>query len=295
MRILAAWLGRALSQVIRILPPWGQRAIGGLLGLLWFDVFRIRRSVILNNLERAFPEMSPGERVRLGRRSCLNMGLTVVEYAFLPRLTRQQVEREFVVEGAEHIERARRSPSGESRGVCLLTLHLGNGDLACGALSLLGYPMVLISKEFKLKWLNDLWFGMRARLGTEFIPPRNSSYAILKALKKSKFVTFVLDQFMGPPIGVETTFFSHPTGTALGLAVMAQRSRCPVVPVYTYRREDGKTVIRFESEIAFEEKDTAESSQAHMTQVYTDYLESVIRRHPEQWMWVHRRWKEFVR
>ncbi len=295
MKTFIGWLGRGLSYWLRLMPHSWRMAVGALLGWLWFDVFRIRRRVILDNLEKAFPHLSQAERRRLGRNSCFNMGRSVVEYSLLPSLNLEQVDREFIFEGWEEMERVRQRAASEGKGLLLLTLHLGNGDLACGALSLKGLPMALISKEFKVTWLNELWFGMRAKLGTEFIPPRNSSYAILKALKKQKMVIFVLDQFMGPPIGVETTFFGHPTGTALGLAVMAQRSKAPVVPVYTYRRDDGKTVIRFDSEIAFEERGTAEESQALMTQVYTDYLESVVRLYPEQWMWVHRRWKEFVR
>jgi len=106
-------------------------------------------------------------------------------------------------------------------------------------------------------------------------------------------VIFVLDQFMGPPIGVKTLFFGKETGTAMGLTVMAKRTGAPVIPVYCHERADGKQVVSCESEIEFEEKGEKSETLTYMTQKYTDKLESIIKLYPEQWMWVHRRWKKF--
>lgn len=284
-----ALLGRAFAACLRGLPAPVRYGLGDILGWLWFDVFRIRRRVVLDNLTRAFPDWDENQKVKVGRRSLFHLGRDLVEYAELPRLDKHRVEKMVQVEGWEHIEKAR----AQGKGVCLLTLHLGNGDLAVAALSILGLPMYLISKEFKLKWLNDLWFGMRAKLGTRFIPPRNSSYSVLKALKKQGVVVFVLDQFTGPPIGVKTKFFGHETGTGLGLAMMADRAECPVVPAYTYRIGPERHVIRFGPEIPFERRGERDESLAHMTQKYNDVLESYVRQVPEQWMWIHKRWKIF--
>src|ERR1019366_1076123 len=98
-------------------------------------------------------------------------------------------------------------------------------------------------------WLNDMWFGMRERLGTRFIAPRDSSYALLRALKGGAAVIIPLDQFTGPPIGVRTTFFGRETGTAAGLAVMAGRSGATVLAVYTHRDEQGRHALHFVREM----------------------------------------------
>lgn len=288
MKCIAS-IGRAISYVLILMPRRVRYAIGDVLGWLWFDLFRIRRDIVLANLDRAFPEWSYSKKVRVGRHSLQNLGRDLMEYCELPFYTREKAEKNFEIEGIEHLERAR----AQGRGVCLLTLHLGNGDLAIGALSLIGIPMYLISKEFKLKWLNNLWFGMRARLGTKFIPPRNSSYAVLKALKKQGVVVFVLDQFTGPPIGVKTRFFGHETGTGLGLATIAQRSNCPVIPVYTFRMESGKHLIRFEPEIPLSQDSDNDQALKSTTQAYNDRLEDYVKKCPEQWMWIHKRWKIF--
>jgi KDO2-lipid IV(A) lauroyltransferase len=285
----AGWLLRQVSFVVIHLPQPIFYGLGDLLGILWFDVFRIRRRVVTDNLAIAFPEMSLEERKKLGRASLCNMGRDLMEYCYLPFMDRAMAERLFEIEGEEVLKAAQQA----GRPVCLLTLHMGNGDLGSAGLSAFGYPMVLISKEFKMKWVNDIWFGMRERAGTEFIPPRNSTYAVLKALKKNKFVIFVLDQFTGPPIGLRTKFFGKETGTGYGLATMAQRTGAQVIPVYTVRKNDGKHLIRVFPEIEFKQDvDNTESLRA-ATQRYNDFIESVVSDHPEQWMWVHKRWKTF--
>lgn len=269
--------------------PWaGQRGLGSLMAWIWFDVLRIRRQVILDNLGIAFPNLSENEKVILGRRSMQQFCTNIVQYTHLP-FYRTKDLAQFEFHGLHNIEAARQ----RKKGVLILTLHIGNGDLAMTGMALQKLPVHVVSKEFKSKWLNDLWFGMRARVGLRFIPPRNSSYGVLRALKNNEIVIFVLDQFTGPPIGVKTTFFGRETGTAMGLAVMAERSEAAVIPAYTIRREDGRTAVFFEPEVPFAHGADRDQSRAQMTQVYTDRLEQYVRMYPEQWMWLHKRWKKF--
>jgi KDO2-lipid IV(A) lauroyltransferase len=205
-------------------------------------------------------------------------------------LKKENISQRVRMEGGEHLSAA----LDHKKGVLMLTLHLGHGDLAVASLSLFGFPMVLVSKFFKLKWLNDLWFGMREKLGTEFIPPRNSSFQLLKKLKAGKVVVIPLDQFTGPPIGVRTTFFGQETGTAAGLALMAVRSQARVVPAYTFRDADGIHQIRILPEVDMERFKHGEDPSYEATQHFNHLLEDIVRKHPEQWMWIHRRWKKFV-
>ncbi|MCB0411699.1 MAG: lysophospholipid acyltransferase family protein, partial [Bdellovibrionales bacterium] len=286
---LLALLGRVASGIFLLFPIKLRFFFGDLLGRLWFDVFRIRRKVVLSNLQIAYPHLTEKERVRLGRKSLFHLGRDLMEYPELPFLNLAKVKSRFVVEGEHHLQEALQL----KKGVCLLTLHLGNGDLGIAALSMLGYPISLLSKEFKARWLNDLWFGMRARLGTQFIPPRNSSYAVLKALKKGRVVMFVQDQYMGPPQGVKTTFFGQETGTGLGLATIAWRAGCPVVPVYTLRQGPHRHLIHFDKPVEMAVGINPDESLKIFTQRCNDILEQYVRRCPEQWMWIHKRWKPF--
>ena len=289
MMRLIGFFFKVLARPIAYAPRRLRHAVGDLLGLLWFDVFRIRRQVALENLRIAFPHWTEGERVRCARRSLRGMGRNLTDFAVVPFFNSAWAKREFDVVGREHFDRA----LAGGKGAMVLTLHLGNGDFAIAAYSRMGLRVTLISKLFRSKRLNELWFGMRARHGTRFIAPEKSSFEILRALKRNEAVIFVLDQFMGPPVGVETRFFGRPTGTAAGLALMADRTRAPVVPSYTFRQASGRSTIVFEAPIAFIDSGTREENIARMTQAYADRLEAIIRLHPDQWMWIHRRWKRF--
>jgi Kdo2-lipid IVA lauroyltransferase/acyltransferase len=287
---LVAWFGLALSWSLVHSPIWFQRGIGAILGMMWFDVLRIRRNVVIDNLTKAFPKLSRREKVRLGRRSLANLGMNLVEYSHLPYMSKKNIDDLFTFQNFELLDDALK----EGHGVLLLTCHMGNGDLACAGLALKNYSILLVSKAFKLKWLNDLWFGMRRKSGLEFIPARDSSYALLKALKKNSIVVIPLDQFTGPPIGVKTTFFGHETGTAAGLALMAERAHSPVIACFTRRLSDGRHVLEFRKRIDVHFASNRAEGMVEYTQKFNDILEGFVTEHPDQWMWIHKRWKRFV-
>lgn len=289
MSVFFNFVVKFFARFIVALPYRIQLWMGDLLGVLWFDVLRIRRNLVLDNLKIAFPDWSEEKRIQVGRLSVQNLGRGFLEFLRIPFLKTKNYESDFTIFGREHYERAK----AQGRGVCILTLHLGNGDWGIVGLALNGIPLNVISKEFKIQFLNDFWFRNREAVGTRFIKDRNSSLQILRCLKKGESVVFVQDQFMGPPIGIKTTFFGKETGTAMGLAVIAARSRSPVLPVYTLREPDGRTRIVFEPEIPFFEGNDQDETVARMTQVFCDYTEGLVRKFPEQWMWVHRRWKRY--
>jgi KDO2-lipid IV(A) lauroyltransferase len=210
-----------------------------------------------------------------------------VELFSFPFLTKKDVLDQFEFQNLEKLHKA----FEPGKGVFMISVHVANGDLATAALSHKGFPMNLISKVFASEWLNDFWFKGREHHGTHFIPPRRSSYEILKALKKNEMVVFVLDQYTAPPNGVVTEFFGIKTGTAHGLALLAERSGATVIPAFTYRKSFGDNVVAVGDPIPFEPRATKEETLRHNTQNYCDAVEAMVRQKPEQWMWVHRRWK----
>ncbi len=296
MKRFSLFVIRLLSWLLVMLPLKLQLFLGDMLGIIWFDVLRIRRAVALGNLKMCFPDWDETKRVRVARLSVCNLGRSFIEFLRIPIIASSENMKNkwlphFHIEGRENLERA----LSKNRGVFLLTAHIGSGDWGTVGLALNNIPVHIISKEFKLKWLNNFWFETRASLGSEFIPDRGSALAILKLLKKNKIIVFLLDQYMGPPIGIKTKFFGHETGTPLGLALLASRSHAAVVPTYTYRRSDGTTGLVFEPEIAFQDflDKNKEEVFRLMTQKYCDKIEEWVKLYPEQWMWVHRRWKKY--
>jgi Kdo2-lipid IVA lauroyltransferase/acyltransferase len=282
------------SKLLCSLPMRAHLFFGDAIGVLWFDVLRIRRREALKNLKMCLPNLSDSEHVRIARESVCNVGRGFIEFLRLPTMISSPAEKEiwrnrFTITGREHYEKALQ----KNRGVCLLASHVGNGDWAAVGLALNGIRIHIITKELKMKSLNDFWFLNRQKLGIGLISDRKSSLQILKLLKANEAIVFVLDQFMGPPLGVKTKFFGVETGTAMGLALLAGRAESPVVPVYTYRESSGHTHVIFEPEIQFEDSGNKDETITRMTQKYCDQIEKWVRFKPEQWMWVHRRWKKF--
>ncbi len=296
MQFVLGFLGKIFAAIIAFSPVPVRRALGDLVGFLWLDVLKIRKNVAVENISMAYPEKSQSEVLAIARGSMSNMGRSIVEFAQFPFFKREKISDFFVYDGFENVTDALK----KKKGILFLSMHLGNGDFAVAASSLMGLKLNLISKRFKSKWLDSLWFGMREKHGTKFISPEKSSFDILRALGRNEIVIFVLDQFMGPPVGVRTHFFGRETGTAMGLALVHLRTEAPLILTYTYRRPDNKMVVVFEKEVSVEGLglDPQSPDRAHtisvLTQKYTDKIEQIVRRYPEQWMWIHRRWKDFV-
>ncbi len=290
MGYLILWFVKGIGFILYYLPQKIQFFFGDCLGFLWFDVFRIRRSKAINNLKIVFPEKLKKERIKIARDSVYHLGRCFVEFLTLPFITDKWVEKNVIIEGLEFFEQAQE----EKKGVLLFTLHVGNGDLGVSMLAKKGLPMYLITKHISSEWLNKFWFSIRTKHGAKFIEPRKSSFDILKALKRNAGVIFVQDQYAGKPIGIRSTFFGVETGTAYGLTLFALKTRAPILPLYTYRDQKGKTHLVFLPRVELEIFEDKEKTIQVMTEKFNRILEQIIILHPDQWLWVHRRWKEFV-
>ena len=293
MKSLIKFFIRVVSYFLFLLPRSWVRALGSVIGFLWVDFFRVRRDVIFGNLKIAFPEWSEEKRIQIGRKSVYNMGHGFFEFFTVPHLNKKWLETQVVFEGQENLQKAR----AEGKGILALSLHLGNGDLGSTAIVMNGQPVTIITKVFKNPFFNDLWFSFRGAQGVKYIDAHGdkTSFDILKALKRQEAVVFVLDQFMGKPYGIATSFFGKQTGTAYGLSLFAMRTKAPVVPIYTYEGADHKMHVVFEPAVPVLDlvSEDKEASTLAITQRFNDKIEEVIKKHPEQWMWVHRRWKDF--
>ncbi len=281
-------ISKFFSWLIHISPTFLKNMVGDSIGLLWFDVFRIRRKLVIQNLTIAFPNLTYAEKVKIGRSSLRNMGRAFMDYFSVPFITEKNYFDHFEVHGEEHLTAA----LSQKKGVLLTSLHLGSYDFAACSLACRFRPFYVISKHFNVEVLNKLWFGLRESKGIQFIGERRSSFDILKALKKNGIVCFIVDQFMGPPIGVKTNFFGRETGSPMGLAVFSMKTNAPVIPVYTYKR-GSKNILVYDPEIKSVSLGDKDENVLQMTQAYNYWLESVIKKHPEQWLWVHNRWKKF--
>ncbi|HWU41963.1 MAG TPA: hypothetical protein VN132_00955, partial [Bdellovibrio sp.] len=164
-----------------LVPRQWLRKSGSWVGFLWFDVFGFRRKIVLDNLKTAFPEWSDEQRYAVGRESVYQLGYNFTELFTIPYLDQKWLEKNMVDEGWENIEKAR----SQGKGILGLTLHLGNGDVGASTVVMRGWPIYMITKRFKTKWFDNMWFAVRGGQGVKYIDAHspNNAFEILKALK----------------------------------------------------------------------------------------------------------------
>ncbi len=274
------------------LTPWvTNRVLGRILAFLWVDVFHIRKKVVYDNIDLAFPGMSVDQKKKWMQQSLYVLCRSFFDVIRIPYLSDRWIQNNIHFLGLEHLK------PYENTGVLFLSLHMASGDLAAATFSQKVRPLSLISKRFTNKFIDAFWFSLRTKSKVEFIDAHGkmNAFEILKALKKNRGIVFVVDQFMGRPYGLKTEFFGHTTGTAYGLALFAQKTKAPVLPLSTFWGPDHKLNVQVGPAIDFtnvitEDKDL---NNLRMTNLCNQVIEEIIRKNPGQWMWVHRRWKVF--
>ena len=276
-----------LSGFVGLWPRWLVRLCAWALGCTLFSVVRYRRAVLLENLALAFADLSPKERRRLGRAAMVHLARTLIEFLQIPRYVRRGFTN-LTVEGRAHYEAAK----AQGRGVLILAGHLGSFEVGASgtAFQLRPDEWCLVVKPFP-EALDRFVNQLRAGAGLQPVHAKGGLKGVLRALKKQQAAVFVIDQNATKHVGVFVEFFGKQACTMAGLAVVAQRTGAPVIPVGIWREADGSHVLRMYPELRLEAQGTRQETVVHMTQLYTRFIEEQIRAHPEQWLWTHRRWK----
>lgn len=257
-----------------------------------YHLLPYRRSIVLSNLRRVFGEVLPEDEMRrLAQAFYAHSLRLLLEVVQQPFLSSKQHHARIKVENEESPIRAH----AQGRGVFLLTGHFGNFEFATLA-GITRFPQYrglfcFIRRPLKPAWLNALvtWRFRRAGLGT--LPKRGSLESIFNVLSQGGIIVYVFDQHAGATEGIDVEFFGHPAGTFKSLAVLALETGAPVVPVSSWRESDGSHVIRFEEPLPTIECDDPGEAIRRNTRAYNAALERMLLRHPEQWIWMHRRWK----
>lgn len=288
MERLLAGLVEALGRGFARLPPAAGDRLGRWLGLLAYLCLGRRRAVALANLTLAFGETkTPGELRALARRSFEHLGITAVECCRLffgqPGLLLGKVQ----VEGLPHLKGA----MAQERGALLLTAHFGNWELLAAAHVLAGYPLSVVIRPLDNPALEALASRCRERAGLRLIPKREALRGVVAALGRGEMVGILLDQNATLREGVFVPFFGRLASTSKGLALLAQKSGAPVVPIFIHREPDGTHQVTVEPPVPLQQSGDRDADILANTAAFTRIIERHVAAHPEQWFWVHRRWK----
>jgi KDO2-lipid IV(A) lauroyltransferase len=249
-----------------------------------FDTFapRLRRTA-LRNFDLVLPCASPAERARILDGCWLSLARVVATLARFPDITQSNVHQLIRYQGLEHFQQAK----ARGRGVLFATAHLGNWELSAFAHALMAEPMSIVVRPLDNPILDSLATGYRTLSGNSVIG-RGKDFLrpLLAALHRNQAVGILIDQNVTPDRGVFINFFNRPACVDSGLARLAARTRAAVIPGYAlWSPEESKYILVFEPEVEITGDTLADTQAIHSR------LEAAIRLHPDQWLWIHRRWK----
>jgi KDO2-lipid IV(A) lauroyltransferase len=286
---LAEWAFFAsCMRLLAWLPEGMAYAAGESLARLAFRLDRRHRAVTLENLRRAFPDRyGPAEVEALARAVFANLGRTAVDVARFDRLLRDAPSDAIRLDGLERLRAAR----ARGQGVLVIMAHFGPWELLPAVAALRYEPVHIVVRPLDNPWLDDLLTRMRERGGGHVISKRDAGQAILQALRRGETVGILIDQHVTEKEGIVVPFFGRPASTVFAPALIAMRSGAAVFPVGITREGRGRYCVRIRDEVALQRSGDLKQDLAENTARFSTALEAMIRERPDQWFWVHRRWK----
>lgn len=280
-----AW---TILKVVSLAPRAFALRAGQAVGALAYVVLPHLRRHAEINLRLAFPDLDERERAQIRRGAFRNLGRLLGEISQFPRLNRENISSIVVYEGLENYLDA----AAEGRGVILLTGHIGAWELSVYAHSIHGHPMSFLARRIDNPLVERLAESYRARYGNRSIDKKGSVREVLKTLKSGGVVGILADLNTSREEGVFCDFFGVEACATAGVATLALRTGAVVLPGYLIWDEKAR-IHRLHFEPPIETINTGNQKEDVIanTARYAKVLESIIRRHPDQWLWIHRRWR----
>jgi KDO2-lipid IV(A) lauroyltransferase len=280
---LEYWLVVAVARALGALPRGLARALAGCLAFAVYWSFGRLRHVGWRNLALAFPELSKAEKARILRGVYRHLGWQLVEFCRMTRYTPENTRDWIRAEGVENYLAAQ----ARGKGVLIVTGHLGAWELSSFYHSLMGHPMSMVIRR-----LDAFVNATRCLHGNRVISKDDFGRGLLTAMRHGQTVGILMDTNMTPPQGSFVKFFGVEACTATGLAHIARKTGAAVLPGFMlWEPAERKYVLHFGPEIEIPHTADATADILAGTQLCTSAIESWIRRYPDQWLWIHRRWK----
>jgi KDO2-lipid IV(A) lauroyltransferase len=284
---LEAGLVSIVAALVRLMPMRGARRLGHAVGRLAYHVDGLHRRVALDNLAHAFPSRTPAERSAIARGMFEHFGAVLFELLKFGTLSPAQMQRLADVEGEERLNQAYQ----HGRGVLLFTGHFGYWEVQGLMNPLHARPISVLARPLDNPYLHARLERMRTRTGNSVIYRQGAIRRVLRELAANHGVAMLIDQHLHTPDAVYVDFFRRPAATTNALAALALRTGAPVIPAFALPIAGGRYRLIYEHAVEPPRADTPDAIR-DFTQRCTDVLEMYVRRHPELWLWMHRRWRE---
>jgi KDO2-lipid IV(A) lauroyltransferase len=285
---LEYWLVVPVARGLGRLPRGLARRLAEALAFAVYWVHVRLRRVGERNLQLAFPELSTKTRKNILRRVYIHLGWQLVEFCRMRRYTAENTIGWIRTEGLDHYLAAK----ARGKGVLVLTGHLGAWELSSFYHSLMGHPMGMVIRRLDNRRLDDFVNGIRCMHGNQVLHKDDFGRGLLTAMRTGQTVGILTDTNMTPPQGAFVKFFGVPACAATGLAHVALKTGAAVLPGFMLWEEaERRYVLHFGPELTFNRTGDDQADILAATQLCNLTLEAWIRRYPDQWLWIHRRWK----
>jgi KDO2-lipid IV(A) lauroyltransferase len=280
-------LVRMLIAMVRIMPDSLVRASGTVLGLAFYTIDGAHRRVAHRNLAAAFPGRPEADRRAIARAAFAHFGRLLFELLAFSTLSPQAMLRRIEFEGEDRARLA----YAQGKGVLFVTGHFGYWELHAMVHALQIEPIGLLARALDNRYLNDLLERIRQRTGNFVIYRRGTIRRVMRALQVRQGVAVLIDQHIMSRDAIYVDFFERPAATTSVVAALALRTGAPVVPVFALPLANGRIRVIYEHPVE-PPRGQSEDAVREFTQRCTDVLEMYVRRHPDLWLWMHRRWRD---
>ena len=261
---------------------------------LFQTVFRLvyhllakQRLIALHNLKRAFPEKAMPEVTKIAKGVYSHLAIVMAEFFEIPWLTKETYRKWVEFEGMDNFEKA----FAGKKGVLSIVAHLGNWEMMTMAFPMAAQPIQIVYRPLDNPFLDNLFGYVRTCHGNTLISKGGSGQTIAGLLSENKVIGILSDQNVSAREGVFVEFFGRPACTGVGLAVLALRTGAPVIPAFMIRMANGKYKFILEPAVDISDTGDLEADLKENTQRFTRIVERYVRLYPEQWFWLHQRWK----
>jgi KDO2-lipid IV(A) lauroyltransferase len=278
---------RSLLTTLSLLPRSIAVPVGQAMGRFAYSLGGRLRRTGRRNLELAFPEMSGDERTRILRGTFQSLGRLLAEFSHLPRATPESLRLILNCQGLEHLEKAIK----RGRGVILFTGHLGAWELSSFALSAFGYPLSFLVRRIDNPLVEPLIEKTRTRFGNRSINKSAAARPMLRTLKAGGILGILVDLNTQPHEGVFVDYFGIPASTTASLATLALHTEAAVLPVFVpWDAAHRRFVLHVDPPLSITPTGNRQEDIQRITSQFTSVIEEYVRRFPDQWLWIHKRW-----
>lgn len=262
--------------------------VGDIAAWIGYTVANRQRQSGMQNLRMALPHLSESKRRKIIHGVFRNLGRLLVEFSRFPKLTKESISQLVEYEGFDHYVQAH----NHGKGILYLTAHIGVWELAPFAHSVYGYPLKFLVRSIDNPLIDGLITRLRTCSGNTLIRRTNATREVLKALQNNEAVGFLIDQNTTRNEGIFADFFGIPAATTPGLATFALRTNAAVIPAYM-RWDEGRRrhILHFDPPLNLVRTGDRRKDILENTKMFNRVLEDFVRQFPEQWLWIHRRWK----